>query len=303
MRDYTKEMSEAAAAAGISPPRIVQPTDHYAQINGIRMHYLDWGNPQLPPLLLLHGGRLTAHTWDMAALLLRDHYHIVALSQRGHGDTEWTPEAKMGEDRWDQMLEDTRQFVAHLGYPKIFLVGMSMGGINTIRYSARHSDTLKAVGIVDVAPTLMPQGVQQIGDFGRDTDILERFEDFLERSVQYMPHRPVAHLRYSLMHSLKQRPDGRWTWKQDNRPRALGTRAPDSSGFEDLWKDVPRITVPALVFWGMQSKVLAKDVAEKMVRMLPKGEFVAIDKATHNVHSDNPGEFARALHAFLSRYV
>src|SRR5215212_5431669 len=118
---YEELMAEAAAAAGIRPSRIVQPEDRWVESNGIRFHYLDWGNPHLPPVVLLHGGSLTAHTWDMAALLLRDRYHLVALDQRGHGDTDWTPEDQLDRDNADLMLEDTRQFIEHLGYDHLSL--------------------------------------------------------------------------------------------------------------------------------------------------------------------------------------
>ncbi len=96
--DYTDLLADAAEAAGLAPRAIVCPEDREVDLNGIRFHYLDWGNDHLPHVVLLHGGSLTAHTWDLAALLLRDHYHLVALDQRGHGDSGWTPEERLGED-------------------------------------------------------------------------------------------------------------------------------------------------------------------------------------------------------------
>ncbi len=164
-RNTTDLMADAARAAGLSPPRIALPTDHTVPLNGLRFHYLDWGNEDLPHVVLLHGGSLTAHTWDMAALLLRDRYHLVALDQRGHGDTEWTPEAQLGEDGAELMLEDTRQFIEHLGYEWLCLVGMSMGGMNAIRYAARHPERLAAVGIVDVAPETLRAGQIEMEQF------------------------------------------------------------------------------------------------------------------------------------------
>jgi pimeloyl-ACP methyl ester carboxylesterase len=307
MTNYTSAMAAAAAAAGLQPPRIVQPTDHFVTRNGVRLHYLDWGNAHLPPLLLLHGGRLQAHTWDMAALLLRDHYHIIALDQRGHGDSDWTPAATLGTDTFDLMLEDTRQFIEYLDFEQLALVGMSMGGINTIRYASRHPQRLRAVAIVDVAPESMNEGMVTMNQFDVATETLVAFEDFVQRSHQFMPHRPIEQLRYSLMHSLKQLPDGRWTWKQDHRAGAIA-RSPEvlarnggNGWFYDLWDDLPRIRVPALLLRGAQSKILAPDVAERAAAALPRGELVTIDPATHNVHSDNPGAFAAALHEFLQR--
>ncbi len=304
--DYTELMAAAARAAGIEPPAIVQPTDREVELNGIRFHYLDWGNDHLPHVVLLHGGSLTAHTWDMAALLLRDRYHLVALDQRGHGDTGWTPEEDLHTDNAALMLEDTRTFIEHTGFSRLSLVGMSMGGMNAIRYAARHPEHLDALGIVDVAPETMREGQVEMEQFRHATETLDGFEDFLERASRFMPHRPVEHLRYSLTHSLKRTEDGRYTWKQDHRrrppQRALSQREREAAGAarrEQLWRNVEAINTPTLLFRGALSKILAHEVAEKMVKSMHDARLVVIARATHNVHSDNPGDFARALDDFL----
>jgi len=289
-------MREAAQAAGVAPREFVLPTSHFVSVNGIRLHYLDWGNPQLTPVLLLHGVRLQAHTWDMAALLLRDRYRLIAVDQRGHGDSEWTDDAHFDDDTFELMLEDTRQLIEHFGWGKFVLVGMSMGGITAIRYAAAFRDRLHALCIVDIAPETLQSGVLSMDGFKIDTETLSCFEDFLERSHKFMPHRPIAQLRYSLMHSLKQLPDGRWTWKQDHRPRALRARKP----IAELWDVLPKITVPTLLMRGAQSNVLSDAAAQRAVASLPNGQLVTIDPATHNVHSDNPNAFARELNRFLA---
>lgn len=304
--DYTALMAAAANAQELNPPAVVQPADHWVKLNGINFHYLDWGNEHLPHVVLLHGGSLTAHTWDMAALLLRDGYHLVALDQRGHGDTDWTPEDQLGQDNNDLMLEDTRQFIEHLGYDHLTLVGMSMGGMNTIRYAARHPERLDAVGIVDIAPETMREGLIEMEAFREATETLSSFDDFLNRAMHFMPHRPPDHLRYSLTHSLKQTSEG-WTWKQDHRPRpgmeGLSDeqhRQANAERAEELWADVKAIRQPTLLFKGENSKILALDIAEQTVAAMPNARLVVIPRATHNVHSDNPGDFARELDAFLS---
>jgi len=301
--EWLQLVRDAAVAAGVAPREFVLPTDHYAVANALRLHYLDWGNAHLPPVLLLHGVRLQAHTWDMAALLLRDHYHLVAVDQRGHGDSEWTSDAQFGDDTFDLMLEDTRQLVEQLAdrwrWDKFILVGMSMGGITAMRYAAEFSDRLLALCLVDIAPTTMHSGVLSMEGFKIETETLCRFEDFLERAHKFMPHRSVAQLRYSLMHSLKQLPDGRWTWKQDHRAGAVRHHAP----LAELWNELPKIMCPTLLMRGAQSNVLAADVAQRAMDTLPKGKLITIDPATHNVHSDNPVAFARELHAFLQTAI
>ena len=70
---------DAARAAGITFTSEVLPEDHDVQANGMRLHYLDWGNADKPKMLLLHGGAQSAHSWDFFSLAMRDHFHIVAL--------------------------------------------------------------------------------------------------------------------------------------------------------------------------------------------------------------------------------
>jgi esterase len=304
--DYRPLLEDAVRAAGLSPPAIVVPEDRFVRLNRIRFHYLDWGNDHLPHVVLLHGGSLQAHTWDLAALLLRDRYHLVALSQRGHGDTEWTPEDDLDKDNADLMLEDTRQFIDHLGFGRFVLVGMSMGGMNTMRYAARHPERLAAVGIVDVAPETMREGQMEMEAFRSETETLERFDDFFARARKFLPHRAPEHLRYSLSHSLKRLEDGRWTWKQDHRRRRAGARLrpEDRAARADaLWADLARITAPTVLFRGEWSKILSEELAARVVDTLPNARLVTIPRATHNVHSDNPAEFAleldRALQGML----
>ncbi|MCZ6890593.1 MAG: alpha/beta hydrolase [Gammaproteobacteria bacterium] len=304
--DYLDLMAAAAKAAGLSPPQIVAPTDCYAELNGIRFHYLDWGNDHLPHVVLLHGGSLQAHTWDMAALLLRERFHLVALSQRGHGDTGWTPDDQLHLDNSDLMLEDTRQFIEHLGFDAVSLVGMSMGGMNTIRYAARHAERLQAVGIVDVAPESMREGQMEMEAFRSQTETLDAFDDFLQRAQKFIPHRAPEHLRYSLTHSLKQTDEGRYTWKQDHRRRTADADSTDAQRqaaraqrADALWADLRAIERPTILFRGAWSKILAPEVAARVIEEMPDARLVEIDRATHNVHSDNPADFAAALGAFL----
>ena len=68
---------------------ILGPTSHYFYSQRLKLHYVDWGNPEAPPLLLVHGGRDHCRNWDWVAEDLRNDYHIIAPDLRGHGDSEW----------------------------------------------------------------------------------------------------------------------------------------------------------------------------------------------------------------------
>ena len=302
--DYSERMRACAEAIGLNPSAIVVPTDHFAQINGIRFHYLDWGNAHLPHVLLFHGGGLTGHTFDMAALLLRDRYHLVALDNRGHGDTDWTPDDQIERESGNIGLEDTTQFVDHLGYSHVNLVGM---GTTALQYAAAHPERVDALVLVDAGPEPMPQGQASTMAFHAETDVLERFEDFLDRALKFNPARKPEHIAYSLTHSLK-RTDQGWTWKQDPRGRDRVRATPleerqagAARRNAALWDEIGALPARTLVVRGDQSRTLTADVAQRMVEAMPDGTLVTVAGSTGYVPGDRPREFAATLDAFLSK--
>ncbi|MDA0353159.1 MAG: alpha/beta hydrolase [Chloroflexi bacterium] len=303
--DYLADMRACAEAINLNPSTYLTPEDRWVELNGVNFHYLDWGNDHLPHLVLLHGGSLTAHTWDMSALLLRDRYHVIALDQRGHGDTGWTPDDQLDRDNGDLMLEDTNAFIEHLGYDHITLCGMSMGGMNAIRYAARHPQRLDALVVVDIAPVTMAVGLVEMEQFRQDTETMSKFEDFLERAVHFNPQRKPAHLKYSLLHSLKQVDDG-WTWKQDHRRRVVPedmTKDQQSEARElrssALAADVAAIKTPTLLLRGAISKILSEEAANAMTESMTDCTHVVIEGAGHSVQGDQPAAMAAAITAYL----
>ena len=139
---------DAARAKGVTFASEAAPQDRFIDANGMRFHYLEWGDPQSPPIMLLHGFAQTCHSWDFVALSLCDRYRVIALDQRGHGDSGWaedadyTPETQQG---------DISAIVDALGLEQFVLMGLSMGGRNSLTYAAANPDRVKALVIVDAA--------------------------------------------------------------------------------------------------------------------------------------------------------
>src|ERR1700753_188381 len=137
--EYHDHLKTTSVRAGVSFSDVVLRSEKTVLVGHLRFRYLDWGNEELRPLLFLHGGALTAHTWDLCCLALRDDYHCLALDQRGHGDSDWAPDAdySLGAQR-----EDVKGFAEAIGLDRFVLVGMSMGAINGLAYAIAHSETL-----------------------------------------------------------------------------------------------------------------------------------------------------------------
>jgi pimeloyl-ACP methyl ester carboxylesterase len=284
----------ALEVAGLKPPAVILPEGHQVIIGSMRFHYLDWGGGG-PPILFLHGGGLNAHTWDVVCLMLHDRYHCIALDQRGHGDSEWSPVADYAVET---QLADVEGFIKHLRLENPVLVGQSMGGLNSIAYAIRHSLEMRGLVVVDVGPEINPAGTQRIREFA-STPELDSPEAFLERAVKFNPLRSPAVLKRSLYYNLRQTPTGKWALKHDQRRGSEEYTRIATAQRDRLAPQIPRINCPTLIIRGALSDVLTDEVADKFARSLPKGRWVRVANAGHNVQGDNPAGMLEVLLPFL----
>lgn len=285
----------ALEIADLHPDAITLPENRQLIVGSVRLHYLDWGGSG-PPILFLHGGGLTAHTWDCVAVMLRERYRCVALDQRGHGDSEWSPvvDYSIGAH-----LGDIEGFIDAMRFESPILVGQSMGGLNSIAYATRHSDRMRAMVIVDVAPDVSASGgAERIRDFAATSE-LDSPQAFLERAVKFNPLRDPAVLRRSLHYNLRETPAGKWVFKHDQRRRSEDAIRSLTEDRARSASEVSKISCPTLVVRGALSDVLTDADAEKFARSLPNGRLVRIEKSGHNVQGDNPRALLDALLAFF----
>lgn len=289
------EHLRAAAAVNGLDVEVELPADHHVILGGMRFHYLDWGGDG-SPVVFLHGGGLNAHTWDIIALELRDRYRCLALDQRGHGDSEWSPVMDYAPE---SHVGDVAAFADHLGIDRFAIVGQSMGAMNGLAFAARHPDRLTHLVVVDAGPWIEEAGTRPIRDFVTAPAEVASIDEAIERAVAFNPLRDPRLLRYSLRHNLRPTPDGKLTWKYDRR-HLTGER------FEALREriglladELPRITAPTLVVRGGESLVLTDEGAQRLADALPDGRWVRIEGAGHTVQGDKPRALAAELLAFL----
>ena len=137
--------------------RVVGPTSHYYYSQRLKLHYVDWGNTEAPPLLLIHGGRDHARNWDWVSLALRDTYHIIAPDLRGHGDSEW---ARGGQYAMIDYVLDMAQLLEQLQLFPITIIGHSLGGAIACQYSGVYPERVRQlVAIEGLGP---PQAVSAV---------------------------------------------------------------------------------------------------------------------------------------------
>jgi pimeloyl-ACP methyl ester carboxylesterase len=270
-------------------------TERTVKVNGISLHYLDWGPADAPPVVLLHGITGHARVWDHLAQRLAPARRVLALDQRGHGDSDPAPD---DDYRVGTMADDVAAFAGSLRLGRFALVGHSMGGRIAIKFAADHAAQLERLVIIDIGPDIALAGLQRVRDMMASSP--ERIESE-EWAVEYIrrgnPLQDVDMLRERVRHGLRRQPDGELTWKY-----AKGLREMMRAGRRDavdLWEPLPHITCPTLVVRGAESDILAPEVAKKMAERLPDGRVVEIAGAGHTVPADRPEEFVREIRGFL----
>jgi esterase len=298
-REHLEHLREAAAVAGLTVPDFMVPDEHHVVLRRMRFRYLDWGTRGKPPMLFLHGGGLTAHTWDLVCLALRADYWCLALDLRGHGDSEWSPEMDYG---LEAHRDDIEALVDHLRLDGLVLVGMSLGGLAAIAYAGRHAARLAALVLVDVGPETRLDGARRIAEFLAAPAEFDSVEDAIERALAFNPRRDARLLRRSLLHNLRRLPSGKLTWKHDRRHRARVDPDEWARRRRALWDDVPRITSPTVVVRGERSDVFLDEDAAKLAAALPRGQWVRIENAGHTVQGDNPTALVAELRRFLGKH-
>lgn len=295
-RDADRRYLQALAAhAGAGGDEVEPPIERRVDVNGLVLRCLDWGPADAAPIVLLHGGGQSAHTWDACCLTLARRYRCLALDQRGHGDSSWSAQAEYG---FDDHAADIAGFISALGLRAPMLVGMSMGGINAIATATRADARLRALVSVDVGPDLQFDGVDRLL---RGMSAYRYFDSPAQAAARMSAlgaRRNPALLEATLRHNLRQGSDSQWTWKFDPRTLFDLTTAEVLEPRQALWARLPAIRCPTLVVRGADSKIFSADDARKLTQALPDGQCITVANARHSVQTDNPGALAAAIMSF-----
>ena len=267
---------------------LLRPLDRQFVVKGLKLHLLDWGGEGRVPLLLLHGFTGHAHAWDTLSIALQPHFHVLALDQRGHGDSD-------PADVYNPAVafDDIGGVIEQLGLRSVILIGLSMGGRNAIYFTAKRPNAVQKLVTVDIGPEISKRAAAQPPG-PPEPDTWESIEQAAQHLYRGNPFPGIHYYRWVASTSLKQRDDGAIVWKW--HPSVKERRSQIDF---DWWGALRSITCPALVLRGEHSPILDRDVAERMGKELPNGRFVEIPRAVHTLHEDNPDAVVATLKDFL----
>jgi len=269
----------------------------------ISLSLKEWSRRGLP-LVMVHGLGDASCIWNYLAIRAAPQFHVAAIDLRGHGDSDWDPEARYDTATF---AADLTKAAAALGFERMILIGHSLGADVAIRFAADHAARVAALIIVDFGPELQKDGIDEVlRNFAAGPQSFASVEDYTEWLAERRPLADPAVLRQFARECLRRSGANGWTPKAD----AALANSSEISRFvasngrycnPELWPMLARIRCPTLVIRGSGSGVLPLDVANRMVeRTLWNSQLATVSAAGHAVMIDNPAEFSASVIRFLS---
>jgi pimeloyl-ACP methyl ester carboxylesterase len=284
------------------------PTSRIYFSQRLRLHYVDWGNPAAPPLLLIHGGRDHCRMWDWVAAALRQDWHILAPDLRGHGDSQWSLSSNYAMASY---VYDLAQLIHQQELAPVTVVAHSLGGMIALRYAGIYPDKVrKLVAIEGLGPSprrrrewaTQPVALRlqhwiagQRSLAGRLPRRYATIEDALRRMQEANPRLSPEQARHLTQYGVNQNEDGTYSWKFDNYIRAELPCDLTEAELAELWD---RIACPTLLVYGQESRA-SNPLADGRIRHFRNARVVAFDGAGHWVQHDRLDAFLELLRGFL----
>jgi pimeloyl-ACP methyl ester carboxylesterase len=286
------------------------PTSHTFFSQRLRLHYVDWGNPDKPPLLLVHGGRDHCRNWDWVAEALRDEWHIIAPDLRGHGDSQWSTD---GSYTLAGHVYDLAQLVHQQRLAPVTIIAHSLGGVVALRYAGIYPETvarLVAIEGLGPPPAILAQRaakpihqrmdewiLEQRGLAGRLPRRYASIEDAFKRMQEENPHLTAEQARHLTVHGVNQNEDGTYSWKFDNYVRSWLPYDMPGRDVQQLWS---RITSPTLLLYGKESRWAGDPASDGRAAHFRNARVVGIEGAGHWLHHDRLDDFLRLVRTFFA---
>jgi pimeloyl-ACP methyl ester carboxylesterase len=284
------------------------PTSRIYFSQRLRLHYVDWGNPDAPPLLLVHGGRDHCRNWDWVAEALRQDWHVLAPDLRGHGDSQWSPDGNYGLAGY---VYDLAQLIHQQELAPVTIVAHSLGGVIALRYAGIYPDFVRRLVAIEglgasprrvrerrqrsIADRMQSWIDEQRSLSGRMPRRYASIEDAFHRMQEENQHLSPDQALHLTQHGVNQNEDGTYSWKFDNYVRAERPYEMTQAETQELWG---RITCPTLLVYGKESWA-SNPLDDSRINHFSNAQVVTFENAGHWVHHDRLDDFLDLIRGFL----
>jgi pimeloyl-ACP methyl ester carboxylesterase len=285
------------------------PTSRVYFSQRLRLHYVDWGNPDAPPLILLHGGRDHCRNWDWVAADLRKDYHVICPDLRGHGDSAWLAS---GSYTMAGYIYDLAQLIHQQNLAPVRIVAHSLGGNIALRYTGIYPENVHRLVAIEglgpgpkshveadrkpIAERMRGWIEEQRALSGRQPRRYPSVEAAFARMQEENKHLTPEQARHLTLHGVNQNEDGTYSWKFDHYVRLWPPYDMTRDAIAQLWES---ITCPTLLVYGNESWAKHPDDDGRLA-CFRNACVLPVPKAGHWVHHDQLELFLREVRAFLA---
>lgn len=275
----------------------------------LRLHYVDWGNRDAPPLILQHGGRDHCRSWDWVAEELAADWHVIAPDLRGHGDSAWAPD---GNYEMNAFVYDFAQLIHTLGHDEVTIVAHSLGGNVASRFVGLYPEKVrKFVNIEGLGPSPKVRAEREAAGYAN------RFREWIDKrraAAGRIPRRyPTIEAAYARMkeengfltdeqarhltiHGASRNEDGTWSWKFDPYLNVWPFEDVPEDRTNELWA---AITCPMLLLYGSNSWASNPGKDGRLDVFSNDTRVIEFENAGHWLHHDQFDRFMAEIRAFL----
>lgn len=282
---------------------MTEPTSRYYWSQRLKLHYAVWGDEANPPLMLIHGNRDHARTWDQVAEQLKREYCVYAVDLRGHGDSQWSVGSQYS---LPEFVLDVAMLGRELNRNPLTVIGHSLGGAVALEYTGVFPQFVKKVVAVEglgppvrepvSASARMRSWIGQMQEF--DTRKPRRYaslEDATKRMLEENPHLTGEMARHLTIHGMRPNDDGTLSWKFDNYVRLHSPYEFNIAEAREIWNQIrcPTLLIRGSESWASDPEQDGKATAFHNYRS------VLVKDAGHWVHHDRLDAFMEVVWDFL----
>ena len=285
---------------------MAEPVDREFFTAGLRLHYVEWGDPDRHTVVLVHGNRDQCRSWDFfaAALFARQpfSYHVAALDLRGHGDSDWSPPGQAYQHA--DFLRDVAELLRHLKKDSATFIGHSLGASIALLFAGCFPEKVKRLVLIEAlgpyarsdedVPKLLARWLEDDGTTMEERMVYPALEEAAGAIEKRFPSIPPAARGHMARYGTKAAEQG-FIWKHDPR-----MRFPSYSTFSEaqIQAFIRRIECPTLLVYGSESGFIKSPRAPR-VSLFKNGRVVAIAGSGHHVPHEKPDELVKVVYPFL----
>ncbi|MDA1258700.1 MAG: alpha/beta hydrolase [Chloroflexi bacterium] len=266
------------------------------ETNGLTYSYREYGSPDNPPVILLHGVWSTGAVWHDISTALAESYHVRAVDFRGRSHSDWAAD---GDYSTEAYVADVLGLYEAWSLKSATVIGHSMGGGVATALAAAHPERVDALVVIDAGPVMRAGSAiefeRQLASLSQDFPSVAAARAWQRQALPGISDDAVER---RLQSRLVER-NGRMVWREDPRIRTSRDMVVRPSE-DEMWARYLSVKAPTLFVLGGNSQLVTDEAEKRLVTEMADARAVRIANAGHNVFEDNHDDTVAAITAFLA---